>query len=70
MGLTYKDFSQESCVVAAKYWRQYREKGGKRQRILADFLIGSHAQTFADVLLTRDSGFFRKYFQDIEVVIP
>lgn len=70
MGLIYKPFNQEACSLAAKFWRQYRTKGGTRKRILADFLIGSHAQTFADILLTRDRGFFRKYFQDIQVITP
>jgi predicted nucleic acid-binding protein len=68
MGLIYKPFTQEACALAAGLWRQYRVKGGSRQRILADFMIGAHAQTHADILLTRDRGFFRKYFQDIQVV--
>ena len=70
IGLIYKPFNQEACSLAAKFWRLYRTKGGTRQRILADFLIGSHAQTFANILLTRNRGFFRKYFQDIQVITP
>jgi predicted nucleic acid-binding protein len=30
--------------LASRVWREYRAQGGKRDRILADFLIGAHAQ--------------------------
>lgn len=38
------------------------------RRILNDFIIGAHAQTFADAFLTRDRGFYRKYFSDMNIV--
>ena len=40
----------------------------KRVRIPADFLIGAHAQTKADILLSRDSGFYKKYFKGLKVM--
>lgn len=55
---------------AGRMWRAYRDQGGSRERIVADFLIGAHAHKTSDRLLTRDRGFFRKWFQDLEVVDP
>jgi predicted nucleic acid-binding protein len=59
--------TKESHFLASRAWRTYREHGGKRTRILADFLIGAHAQTQATRLLSRDRGFYRKLFPHLNL---
>lgn len=38
-----------------------------RQHIAADFLIGGHAATDADALITFDRGFYESYFSGLDV---
>jgi len=34
-----------------------------RNHVLTDFVIGAHAQNNGEILLTRDNGFYKKYFK-------
>ena len=56
--------------MASRIWRKYRQQGGPRSRILADFLVGAHAQTQANRLLSRDRGFYGKLFPSLQVLDP
>lgn len=40
----------------------------KRLHVLGDFLVGAHALTHADCILSRDLGVFKTYFSELQVV--
>lgn len=63
-----ESLSREAHFLASRTWRTYRMQGGRRTRILADFLIGTHAQVQATRLLSRDRGFYRKLFPSLDVL--
>jgi hypothetical protein len=62
--------TREASFLASRLWRTYRQEGGKRTRILTDFLVGAHAQVQASQLLTRDRGFYKEIFRSLLLVDP
>ena len=53
----------------AEYAKRRRQSaGGEPRRVLADFIIGSHALLRADRLLTFDTGHYRSSFPDLKLV--
>ena len=70
VGLELVPTSEEAAWAAGRVWVEHRRAGGRRTRVVADMLIGAHASHHADALLTRDRGFFRRCFPDLEVLAP
>ena len=65
-----QSLTREAHFLASRAWRAYRRRGGKRSRILSDFLIGAHAQEQATRLLSRDRGFYQTLFPSLTLYDP
>ena len=62
--------NMDSALEAARIMRAYARNKGPRERVAPDFLIGAHAARQADALLTCDAGFYRHYFDGLNVTTP
>ena len=69
-GVRFAALDPEVSAAAGRVWHRYRTERGSRERMLPDFLIGTHAWMRADRLLTRDRGFYRAYFKRLRIVDP
>jgi predicted nucleic acid-binding protein len=71
LSVEFDGMSEAAATKAGRLWRSFRQTGGgRRDRIVADFLVGAHALDRADALLTRDRGFYRRYFKGLQVIEP
>ncbi|MGQ0568126.1 MAG: type II toxin-antitoxin system VapC family toxin [Armatimonadota bacterium] len=71
LGVQFDPLSVETAMAAGRLWRETRRtSAAARRRVVADVLIGAHAKLQADALLTRDRGFYRRYFAGLRVIDP
>ncbi len=70
MGIAFSPVESKSAVRAGEMQRRYRQRGGRRERTVPDFLVGAHALLQCNALITRDAGFFRDYFKGLKVIEP
>jgi predicted nucleic acid-binding protein len=69
-GIRFEPTSEQAAVRAGHMQRRFRDRGGRRERVVADFLIGAHALLQCKALITRDAGFFRDYFKGLKLIVP
>ncbi len=68
IGIEVIPINNDSSYLAGRLWTKYRKKNKSRDRIISDFLIGSFAKLQADRFLTRDRGFYRNYFDGLNIL--
>jgi predicted nucleic acid-binding protein len=59
-----------SAWLAGKACRLYKSRGGKKSRMLPDFLIAAHADSLGWTLITNNPGDVRNYFPNLKIVCP
>ncbi|MFH0811422.1 MAG: PIN domain-containing protein [Pseudomonadota bacterium] len=77
-GRAWKEYSKRKtsnvCAACGKTLSVFCTQCGHpiqpKRHIISDFLIGAHAKTFADQLITRDRGFYRRYFKGLTIIDP
>lgn len=62
--------TDEAAIRAGQAQRLYRQRGGGREAILADFLIGAHAAVLGIPVITRDRRRFAGYFPELTIISP
>lgn len=55
---------------AARAQAEYRRRGGRREVLIPDFLIGANAAHYSGQLLTTNPRDFLKYFPKLKVMTP
>lgn len=78
-GIKLVHSNEKTLYITGERWRGYAKNRKPavcrkchspiqlRQRVLSDFIIGAHALVNANLLLSRDRGFYRAYFKDLKV---
>ncbi len=70
MGIRFQPGSEQVAMRAGLMNKRFRKRGGQRERVMADFLIGAHAMLQCKALITRDDAFFRVYFKGLRIIAP
>jgi predicted nucleic acid-binding protein len=71
---SFLDLTNDAAFCGGGAFLEHRRKRKKgvdsSKTIVADFLIGGHAQTLGATILTRDPRFYRTYFPSVPLITP
>ncbi len=70
LGIFFSPISLDAAQRAGKIFRAYRDRGGPREHLVPDFLIGAHAMAQADRIAAIDRGYLRRYFPRLKILRP
>jgi predicted nucleic acid-binding protein len=72
MGVDIEPICNQTAYAAGIAFQDYRNRRDKSapKSIIADFLIGGHAQVLGATILTRDPRFYRAYFPTVPLITP
>lgn len=70
LGIRYEPTYEAAAMRAGHMNKRFNARGGRRERVVADFLIGAHAMLQCNALITRDAGFYRDYFKGLKLIVP
>jgi predicted nucleic acid-binding protein len=68
--VTRRAIPADALFLAGKAYREYRQAGGSRTRVLPDFFIGAQALVENIPVLTRDSRRYGTYFPRARLISP
>lgn len=70
LGIGFRNLGSDAAFRAGTAFKDYRDAGGLRTTLLADFLIAAHAETLGATLMTRDLRRFPRYFPSLVMITP
>lgn len=70
MGIRFLPGNEQVAMRAGLMQKRFRARGGRRERVMPDFLIGAHAMLQCTALITRDDAFFHEFFKGLRIIVP
>lgn len=70
LALEVLELPRPALFLAGKAFARYRREGGRKNNVLSDFFVGSHAAVLGCGILTRDARRYRTYFPTVSLITP